>query len=248
MPFALKAVFGMAGHYLDATLSAQTRGASFVLSDQVDALERAVESLQAHRVALVGHSIGAHIALQLLRRGTRRQRVIGVVGLYPFLRCNQRSRVQKVLAALVAFRPLTELVALVAGVLSIMPARWKLLLLAPVFSLLGGLGREAQVVTAHWVRPASIRNVCVLGASEFASLAGEPDWGVGVQRPVRLLYGPAEDFWAPGHDADDAAGAGAHVTRDASFGHMFCVTADGSRHLAARTARLLEDMGFTSTS
>jgi pimeloyl-ACP methyl ester carboxylesterase len=205
-----------------------------VLHDQIDALESALQDLSGPLV-LVGHSIGAHIALQLARR----RAVHAVIGLYPFMRVNKRSRVQQVLAVSVAIRPLVELLALLAGLLSRLPSPVRHFLLSPTFSLFG-LSKNARSVTSRWLRASSIRNVCVLGASEFHALQGTPDWGADCGCPVVLYYGPSDDMWAPPHDADDAAAAGVHVTRDASYGHMFCVTPEGSQHVAERTAQLVK--------
>lgn len=227
-------VAGFAGHYIEAALS--TRRA-FVLDEQIRCLTDLLARLPATRsVVLVGHSIGAHIALQLL---SAHSSLTGVVGLYPFLRY---APSQRVLAWLVACKPLVELVAGVAALLQRLPRSVSLFLLQPFFALLGGLGAAAQRVTAAWVRAASIRNVCVLGHSEFQALAAQPDWSLITDARVRLFYGPADDMWAPSADADEAEGRGAHVTRDGSFGHMFCVLPEGSHHVARATSRLIAEL------
>ena len=228
-------VVGMPGHYLSSALSTPR---CFVLDEQIRCAASLLASLPATQsVVLVGHSIGAHVALQLL--SAKSAAVVGVVGLYPFLRY---GRSQRFLAWMVACRPLVELVAGVAGLLERLPTSLLLFLLQPFFALLGVLGAAAQKVTAAWLRPASIRNVCVLGSSEFKALAREPDWSLITDARVRLMYGPPDDMWAPSADADEAEIRGAAVTRDASFGHMFCVTDAGSRHVAAVTSRLIADL------
>jgi len=155
------------------------------------------------------------------------------------MRVNKRSHMQQVLGILIAIRPLVELLALLVGLLSRLPSPMRHFLLSPAFSLFG-LSKDARSVTSRWLRASSIRNVCVLGASEFDALQETPDWGADCGFPVLMYYGPNDDMWAPAHDADDAAAAGVHVTRDASYGHMFCVTPEGSQHVAARTAKLIK--------
>jgi pimeloyl-ACP methyl ester carboxylesterase len=230
-------VCGFAGHYSSPALSTPQR--CFVLDEQMSCMAALLASLPATQsVVLVGHSIGAYVALQLLRANSAA--LTGVVGLYPFLRYDGHS--QRILSWLVACRPLVELVASVSALLGRLPKSLLLALLQPFFALLGGLGAGAQRITAAWLRPASIRNVCVLGASEFAALAREPDWNLVADARVRLFYGPPDDMWAPSADADEAESRGAVVARDASFGHMFCVSEDGSRHVAAVTSRLITDL------
>ena len=193
-------------------------------------------------VLLVGHSIGAHLALQALT--SRPEAVRGVVGLYPFLTLNAQSRTQALLAMLVRMRPLVWLVAQVAAFVAALPMAWRLSLLRWPLRALFGLSDEAAQVTADWVRADSVRNTVHLGASEFRALASPPDWTSfrAFGNRVRLYYGPEDDIWAPEPHAAEAARQGLSVVRDGTIGHMFCVTRRGCEHVAAATAAMLQPM------
>lgn len=193
-------------------------------------------------VLLVGHSIGAHIALQALTSNP--EAVRGVVGLYPFLTLNAQSRTQALLAVLVRLRPLVWLVAQVAAFVAALPTAWRLSLLRRPLRALLGLSDEAAQVTADWLRADSVRNTCHLGASEFQALTPPPDWASfrAFGNRMRLYYGPEDDIWAPEPHAAEAARQGLSVVRDPTVGHMFCVTRRGCEHVAAATAAILRPM------
>ena len=133
-----RAALGLLGHSREP-LHART----FTLEEQVAHAVRFVDEASADGVAmvLVGHSIGAWLALRALRE--RPDRVRCVVGLYPFLKNNSRSRLQSVLAAAVKLQPLVWLVAQLTSLLALLPARWRRKLLGPALRGVGGLEDDA---------------------------------------------------------------------------------------------------------
>jgi pimeloyl-ACP methyl ester carboxylesterase len=221
---------------------------AFDLEEQVAHVVRFVDDAcadaDAPPLVLVGHSIGAWLALRALQ--TRPERVACVAGLFPFLQTNETSRLQRVLAVAVKLRPLVWLVAQLAALLALLPARLRRGLLGPVLRGVGGLEEDAVAVTCDWLRAASVHNTCTLGAAEFAALAGEPDWAaLQAHAPrVSLFYGGEEDIWGPPfHAAAVRRNApGVAVVEDDSHGHMFCTTREGSRYVAKATAQLLRTM------
>ncbi len=237
MAEARRAALGLLGHSR-APLHQRT----FDLEDQLAHVLRFVDSAPAP-VHLVGHSIGAYLALRVQ---AARPAVRSVVGLYPFLQTNAGSPVQRVLAAAVRVRPLVWLVARLAALLAALPARVRGALLRPVLRAGFGLSDDAVAVSCDWLRAASVHNTCELGAAEFAALAQPPDWqSLRKHAPrVALYYGPPDDFWAPPEHAaavrQQAPGVAVHT--DAAHGHMFCTTPNGSRHVAAATAAMLRAM------
>jgi pimeloyl-ACP methyl ester carboxylesterase len=223
---------------------------TFDLEEQTQHLLCAVDAVASADapVTIVGHSIGAHLALRAL--AARPERVTAVVGLYPFLTNNTSSLIQRACAAAVRLRPLVWLVAAAAELLAALPAALRRGLLRPLLRHAVGLGDDAVSVTCDWLRAGSVQNTCVLGASEFAALAAAPDWATLNAHAARvaLLYGPDADFWAPpAHAAEVRARApGVTVVADAAHGHMFCTTPEGAQHVAGATARLLRGIEAAS--
>ena len=220
---------------------------TFDLEEQVAHVVRFVDEASADGAAplvLVGHSIGAWLALRVLQE--RPERVQCVAGLYPFLMNNSASWLQRVLSAAVKLRPLVWLVAQLMSLLAMLPVRWRRALLGPVLRGVGGLEDTAVEITCDWLRAASVNNTCTLGAAEFAALAAEPDWAALRKYSVRasLFYGGEEDIWGPPQHAEAVRRnvPGLAVVEDAKYGHMFCTTPDGSRYVAAHTAALLRAM------
>ena len=239
----LRAALGLLGHSREP-LHART----FDLEEQVAHVVRFVDDASADADApplvLVGHSIGAWLALRALQK--RPERVQCVAGLFPFLQNNSESRLQKVLAAAVKLRPLVWLVAQTMTLLALLPVRWRRTLLGPVLRGVGGLEDDAVAVTCDWLRAASVQNTCTLGAAEFAALAGEPDWAALQERAARIsfFYGGSEDIWGPpAHAAAVRRNApGVTVVEDDTHGHMFCTTREGSLYVAQEAAQLLRAM------
>ncbi len=232
------AALGLLGHSR-APLHART----FDLEEQLAHVLSFVDAAPAP-LMLVGHSIGAHLALRVL--AARPDRVTHVVGLYPFLQNNARSRVQQALAAAVRLAPLVWLVSRLAALLALLPAPLRRGLLRPVMRHAVGLDDAAVDVSCDWLRAHSVLNTCLLGASEFAALAAPPDWAaLRLHAPrIALYYGPPDDIWAPPeHAAAVRVNApGVAVAIDGTHGHMYCTTAAGSQHVARATAALLRGM------
>jgi pimeloyl-ACP methyl ester carboxylesterase len=240
------AVYGLQGHTRGRMRSSSLQ--AFSLDEQEAALLAFLDDVpRGKRVTLVGHSIGAFLALRAA--ALRPVPVAAVVGLYPFLQLNTSSGLQRLLGVLVRLRPLVELVSALCALVSLLP-RWLRSAILSVPGRVAGLEEEALCTTVDWLRYCTAKNVCVLGASEFdafetlqhsssALLASLTDV------PVALYYGPDDDIWAPPEHAAEAvelARSGCDnlaVDVDPSHGHMFCTTGAGSSHVAARTAALL---------
>ena len=244
MLFALAAL-GLVGHS-QSRLHTRT----YDLDEQIAHVLAFVDAAPAAPLCLVGHSIGAHIALRVL--AARPTRVASVVGLYPFLQNNAQSPVQRVLTLAVRLRPLVWLVALLAEGLSRLPAGVRRALLRPVLRHVGGLGDGAVDVSCDWLRAASVLNTCDLGASEFAALAAPPDWAAlrAHASRVSLFFGPPGDIWAPPQHAREVQqqAPAVAVATDGTYGHMFCVTPAGARHVAQATAAMLRTMATAAPS
>jgi pimeloyl-ACP methyl ester carboxylesterase len=235
---ALVHALGLLGHTTAAPKEAPLR--TYLLDEQEQHVLAALDA-QPGPVLLVGHSIGAYLALRALQ--ARPACVLGVVGLYPFLRLNEDSWEQRAIKLACRLQPLVLVVALCAALLAALPLRLRRFLLQPLLRLIQ-LDDAALETTLSWVRAGSALNVCHLGASEFTALARPQDLAsMHHLDRVALLYGPAADFWAPPAHAAEVRRLAPHIRVETDshggHGHMYCTTAAGSRTLAAATARLL---------
>lgn len=216
---------------------------TFDLDEQLEHLLAFVDKAPGP-LALVGHSIGATLALRVL--AARPSRIAAVVGLYPFLWNNAQSWLQRAIAFAVRLRPLVWLVARLAALLAALPSRLRRAALLPICRA-AGLDDDAVAVSCDWLRPWSVLNTCELGRSEFDALAAPPDFATMRQHAARiaLYYGPKDDIWAPPHHYAEVRqkAPAMKVVTDAVCGHMFCVTSPGSQHVARVTAGLLRDLG-----
>lgn len=245
LPGAAVTALGLLGHTTAAPVEQAFR--TYLLHEQERHVLEAVDA-QAGPVLLVGHSIGAHLALQALQ--ARPDTVLGVVGLYPFLRLNYASWEQRAIKVACRLKPLVLFVALLAAFLAALPRRVRRAVLQPALRLIR-LDDASVETTVSWVRAGSALNVCHLGASEFAALAAPPDWAsMRHLDRVALLYGPPNDFWAPAAHAAEVRALAQRILVETEshggHGHMFCTTAAGAAHLAAATARIARCLAPTA--
>ena len=236
-------VLGLEGHTTRTPRA--LRAAPFSLEEQEAWVLAFLLSLPAP-VTLVGHSIGAHLALRAAAAAPGRVR--SVLGLFPFLQLNAESRLQRTLGRLVRLRPLVYAVAAAAQLFSLLPLSARVFLLRPPCSA-AGLDEEALRCTAEWLRWRTVVEMCHLGAKEFDAFAGwsgRPQWAA-VTCPVTLYYGEGttDDIWGPPHHAVAARAAGV-CTAHGPEGHMFCTQQGSSESVAVAAAALLAAMARES--
>lgn len=244
-------------------------GRTFTLDEQLAAVVAAADAAAAgdgcdggsRPVFLVGHSIGAWLALRAM--AARPGSVRAVVGLTPYLTNNVDSRTQRVLAAAarsVALRRAVCGAARVAlGGAARLPPRRRASLLRSLLRASGAHGCDAAAaVTLDWLRPASVANSVALGCEELGRLGAVPDWGAllllmpppagapaaGGPPRASLLFGEPGDMWAPPAHAAAAAAVlgGGAVRTDPLLPHLFPVTEAGSARAARHAAAMLADL------
>ena len=149
-------------------------------------------------VAVVGHSIGAEIALRAMRRNPHL--IHKVVGLMPFILTNKKSVLQKFLSFLVMVKPLVFFVASVVGFLKTTFPKF----LSNLFTK--GMDSSAKGNTERWLRFGSVVNMALMGNTEFLELADprkDDDWRVLEKHGERVSFLYAEhDHWAPTWQAE----------------------------------------------
>ena len=209
-------------------------------------------------VALVGHSIGAHICLELHRRYEAPAAagppppgslaVQAVVGIHPFLNVNFRSSFQR-LALFVSQRPLLKS-GLLLGAGGLLPRALGLLppsLLSAVFPLPGFSPAAAALTRRFAASPECVANFLHLGCYEMNDLQPPPDYARLRRHAGRisLIYAAAEagDPWAPPHHHDELRReVPGLATAVAPGGHSFCVALPESEAVAKITADQLRTM------
>ena len=193
------------------------------------------------KVAVVGHSIGAEIAMRAMARHPNAIRK--VVGLMPFVLTNERSRLQRFLASLVRVKALVLIVAGLVGVLK---------KVFPFFlrkCATKGMDPDAKRLTESWLRAGSVVNMALMGRTEFDGLRDprrdrdRANLETYADR-VHLMY-CEDDHWAPTWQMREFAEAeGTEATEmalesDPGIEHAFVLSDDAAEKVAKTTAGML---------
>lgn len=195
------------------------------------------------KVAVVGHSIGAEIAMRAMARHPNAIRK--VVGLMPFVLTNERSRLQRFLASLVRVKALVLIVAGLVGVLKkVFPFFLRQLATK-------GMDPDAKRLTESWLRAGSVVNMALMGRTEFEGLRDprrdrdRANLETYADR-VHLMY-CEDDHWAPTWQAEafKARYGAADVTVETAsresikIEHAFVLSDAAADFVALRTAGML---------
>lgn len=185
---------------------------------------------------VVGHSIGAHVALHA-RRALGRDKVRGVIGLMPFLHVNERSALQKSLGFVTRLSLVAHALGkLLDGLRAAAPTARLLLLRAAVTK---SMDTTAAEITSAWLRWQSLINMVFMGRTEFDALTVPVTACplVASARPSDLAVVYArDDHWAPLHQRDALASMDVDVTTidaDVDVAHDFVVNDASSRVVAS---------------
>ena len=222
----------------------------FLLADQIAHHEAFLRDRLRGDVALVGHSIGAHICIQVAKQLAARGGGAGaaaegptvrkVVGLQPYLQFDPRAGVQRRLDWVTwQGGPLS----LLAYPLRAVPLAWRAALVKAVEG--PRMGREAAELVARLAGDRGfVRNAFAMGQSEFRALRGgiDVDFIAGLAGEGRAAFVYSEaDHWAPLREAEALRERGVPVTTtDAE--HGFVVDAAGTAAMVGHTAALLRGL------
>ena len=240
---------GFLGHYCDETLTSAKTRRWFTLEEQKAHVLKYVRSRVEEEKKrngenacfLVGHSIGAHVAMHAVKE-MREEDVKRMVGLMPFLHVNEKSNVQKFLAWLVSLRVVVRAVAYVLGFMQ----KFKVLKKMIEKSATRGMKCELGIsVTKRWAREMSLVNMALMGDTEFKFLR---DWKGNVvdvlkahAKKISFVYA-CEDHWGPLHQRDELIkeiGEELEIITDESYKHAFVLDDESSNKLASQCARML---------
>ncbi|KAG9455025.1 hypothetical protein H6P81_007929 [Aristolochia fimbriata] len=217
----------------------------FSLQDQIDHKVNFInQELQNEKVPilLVGHSIGAYIALEVFRRFP--EQVIYTIGLYPFLTLNRKSLVQSILVRVTASKILTVAFCSILTFLGLLPNWFKRILVKRF------VGQSCSTSTigatcSHLLQYSTMQNVLYMAMTEFRKLSEQPDWAFfrANQTQLAFLFG-INDHWGPltlyEEISKHAPDLPLTIEREGHT-HAFCCTEAGSIWVAHYVVGLIKN-------
>jgi len=203
------------------------------------------------RVILIGHSIGAYIALELLRLQHHSSAAIGLFPTIADLASSPNGALFTALTSVPFALPAMHLAARLVG--AVVPGAW----VAAAARRAAGMESRAAEVTAAWARSGGgVRAALAMGRDEMrvvgAERWGAEVWGGEARRgPKLFFYFGAEDRWVGRATRDGIVavrggregGAWAPVMEIDGNGvpHGFCVREEHSRIVAAKVRQYVEE-------
>ena len=233
-------VVGYLGHTVE---DRPNREEWFTLDEQKEHVReyiarRLAESRDGEKCVVVGHSIGAHIALHA-RRELGREKVHGVIGLMPFLHVNTRSALQKSLNFVTRLSLVTHALGkLLDGLRAFAPTARVFLLRNAVTK---SMDTTAAEITSAWLRWQNLINMVFMGRTEFDALTVPVTEcplvaDAALPSDFAAVYA-RDDHWAPLHQRDALASIDVDVTTidgvDVDVKHDFVVNDASSRVVAS---------------
>lgn len=216
----------------------------FSLEDQIRHKLWFIDELSTRTpVYVVGHSIGAHMALEMLRQN--RKQVHGILGLFPFLQFDEGSRHQCRMRSLVNSQLVVSCVARLMDALAVLPDWVQAASLSKIFAPEQSPAANKIVMTNLFQNSAALRQATFLAVHEFVDLAREPDWNFlrEVAPMVKFVFTP-NDHWGPlwmhRKVQEKVPNLASYVMEHIS--HSFCTKTEEARVVAKRTADLLKGM------
>lgn len=213
----------------------------FTLQDQIKHSISFVEqhcAAQDCTVTLCGHSIGAYIALETMRKCPHL--VDKVVGIHPFLSNNLDSPIQRLFNVLVHNWLVVSAVTFLARALSALPAFLRKFFLSPILRLMDS--NSVGITQNSMCTYRNINNMLYMGKHEFDDLAGPPDWEFLGQNAEKIeMVFTVDDYWAPISlkEEIDKRFPSLKTTLDPRSNHMFCVTEDKAKEMAEIVHKML---------
>ncbi|KAH9674413.1 alpha/beta-Hydrolases superfamily protein [Citrus sinensis] len=173
-------------------------GRLFSLDEQVehkmDFIRQELQNTEVP-IVLVGHSIGAYVALEMLKRSS--EKVIYYIGLYPFLALIRPSVTQSIIGKVAASNIASTALSYIIASLGILPSK------ALRFLVSNSLGRSwsataVEAACTHLSQYHVMRNVLFMTMTEFKQLTKTPDWAFmrENQSKIAFLFG-VDDHWGP---------------------------------------------------
>lgn len=219
--------------------------------DYVDARLREEAKTSNTECVVVGHSIGAHLAL-FTAKELGYDRVTVVLGLMPFLHVNGRSMLQRFLSLVTRARFVAHVVGRFVDALGVVAPALRSALLR--LTVTRSMDSTAAEITSSWLRWQSLINMVFMGRTEFDALTRAVDecelvTSARARGRFAALYA-LDDHWAPLHQRDALASLGVDVTtvEDAAVRHDFVVVDAATRVVVDRAAALFHRLRVSTDS
>jgi len=218
-------------------------GRVFSLQEQIAHKTEFVRGLGAAApVFIVGHSIGAHMGLEIMR--ALPSQVHGVVGLFPFLQVDWNSRKQIAIWSMVTTRLVVYTVMALARLLAQLPVVAQRVFFH-VMATRSFSPASAEVTRRCLTQATVIDNATFMARTEFEVLDRAPDWGF-LQHAadrVRFIF-TKDDHWGPMWMYDKVRqripGLRNEICDDVN--HGFCCSSAYSVKVAKHAATMLNDL------
>ncbi|WCJ34219.1 Lipid droplet-associated hydrolase [Euphorbia peplus] len=225
-------------------------GRLFSLQEQidhkVDFINHELQNIEVP-VVLVGHSIGAYIAIEVLKRF--RDKVIYCVALYPFLTLNPKATWQTIIDKISGSSILSAGVSFCVGLLGMLP-NWALRSI-----VLKSLGKSwsasaVEVACSQLPKYYVSQNVLHMAMHEFRELSAPLDWTFLKENKdkITFLFG-SDDHWGPLHLLEEISkqvpDIPLSIEREGHT-HNFSCSDAGSVWVARHVASLLKSVIPTS--
>ncbi|CAN1144049.1 Lipid droplet-associated hydrolase [Linum perenne] len=222
-------------------------GKLFSLQEQVNhKVDYISQELQDTEVPimLVGHSIGSYIAMETFRR--KQNKVIYVIGLYPFIMLNPLSKEQAIIGRISSSPLLSGLISLLVAFVGLILPEWLSTYMAVKYIGNSSLSRSAvETARTHLLKYHVFRNVLYMAMTEFTEFSQAPDWEFMRDNHSKMafLFGVG-DYWGPLEVYEEIAKQvpemNLAIERE-GLPHSFCCTEAGSIWVSSRVASLIKN-------
>ncbi|KAM7271978.1 hypothetical protein ACFE04_031192 [Oxalis oulophora] len=220
------------------------RGKLFSFQEQIDhKINFIKQELQDHEVpiVLIGHSIGAHMSLEILRKF--HEKVIYFIGLYPFLAINREAKYQTFIKKIADSTILSAGVSFVAASVGLLPSCISRRILKKLMNPCSDTA--AEITSTQLFQYHTIRNVLFMARGELIQLEETPDWTFIKENESKIgfLFG-IDDHWGPLEMFEEiskqAPGTSLSIERE-GHSHSFCCSEGGSAWVAQYVAGLIRN-------
>jgi len=206
------------------------------------------EETGSSSIILVGHSIGAHVMTEVLRReAVPLERVESAIALMPFIHNSPEvdSRIWELRVASRLPRTLGVLVSLLSSTLPQSQLQW-------LVEAIAGLEPVSAQRIANVLCGSVLRNCLYMGRNEFEVLREAPDYSFYGTLGSKLIVGHSlDDRWAPAEviaRMREAAPEATFVGFGDKVQHDFVVVAEHCAFVAGEIAAALERAGQSEPS